>query len=83
MLAVTAGAQEVPAPRDESVAPEDRLGVLVERIRIESSRRDSMEADFTQLKTSAMLQEPLESVGLFSYRAPDLARWEYESPWVA
>lgn len=80
LAANLAAAQEVPAPRDESVAPEDRLGVLVERIRIESSRRNSMQADFTQLKTSAMLQEPLESVGVFSYRAPDLARWEYQSP---
>jgi outer membrane lipoprotein-sorting protein len=77
---IGATAQEVPAPRDASVAPEDRLGVLVERIRIESSRRSTMEADFMQRKTSAFLQEPLESVGVFSYRAPDKARWEYQSP---
>jgi len=80
LLAAGLGAQEVPAPRDESVAPEDRLGVLVERIRIESAQRHSMEADFSQLKTSAMLQEPLESAGVFSYQAPDRARWEYRSP---
>jgi outer membrane lipoprotein-sorting protein len=80
LVAAVAGAQEPRSPRDASVAPEDRLGVLVERIRIESSQRESMEADFTQLKTSAMLQEPLESVGVFTYQAPDRARWEYRSP---
>jgi outer membrane lipoprotein-sorting protein len=73
-------AQEAPAPRDASVAPEDRLGVLVERLQAESRRRTSMQADFVQIKRSALLKAPLESSGVFTYRAPDSARWEYESP---
>jgi outer membrane lipoprotein-sorting protein len=72
--------QEEPAPRDASVAPGDRLDVLVERIRVESARRTSMEADFVQVKSSALLQEPLESSGVFSFQAPDRARWEYQLP---
>jgi outer membrane lipoprotein-sorting protein len=72
--------QELPAPRDASVAPGDRLDVLVEKIRVESARRTSMEADFVQVKSSALLQEPLESSGVFSFQAPDRARWEYQLP---
>jgi len=80
LLVTGAAAQDTLAPRDAEVAPGDRLTVLVERIRDESRQRHSMEADFTQLKTSALLQEPLESVGVFSFQAPDRARWEYVSP---
>jgi outer membrane lipoprotein-sorting protein len=79
-LPVTLQGQEEPAPRDASVAPGDRLDVLVERIRVESARRTSMEADFVQVKSSALLQEPLESSGVFSFQAPDRARWEYQLP---
>lgn len=80
ILAAPAVAQEVPGPRDPDVAPEDRLAVLVERVRVESAQRQTMEADFTQVKDSALLQEPMEATGVFSYRAPDLARWEYVEP---
>jgi len=80
LTAAVVGAQENLAPRDAAVEPEDRLAVLVERIRDESAKRASMEADFVQVKTSALLQESLESAGVFSFQAPDLARWEYLSP---
>lgn len=80
LSAVGAAGQETLAPRDPEVAPEDRLNLLVERIRVESAKRASMEADFTQLKTSSLLQEPLESMGVFSFQAPDRARWEYLEP---
>ena len=70
--------QLTPSPRE--AAPEARLSELVERIRVASSQRMSMEADFVQLKTSALLQEPLESRGEFSFQAPDKARWEYVLP---
>ncbi len=82
-VAVAAGpvrGEETRAPRDPDVAPEDRLAVLVERIRLESSRRLTMEADFVQLKESALLKEPLEASGVFSYEAPDRARWEFVAP---
>ena len=82
-VAVAAGpvrSEETRAPRDPDVAPEDRLAVLVERIRLESSRRRTMEADFVQLKESALLKEPLEASGVFSYEAPDRARWEFVAP---
>ena len=72
--------QEAPSPRDPEVTPDQRLTALVERIRIESSQRRTMEADFVQTKESALLQETLRSSGVFSYESPDLARWEYLEP---
>ena len=80
VVAAGAVAQDLPTPRDADVDPADRLEVLVEQIRVASSQRRSMEADFTQTKESALLQYPLESRGVFSYQAPDKARWEYLSP---
>ncbi len=73
-------AQETRAPRDPDVAPEERLNVLVERLRIASSERRTMQADFTQVKESALLKEPLLASGVFSYEAPDRARWEFLEP---
>lgn len=40
----------------------------------------SLEADFTQQKTSAMLTQPQFSNGHLSYRQPDYLRWEYIYP---
>ena len=80
VLATGAMAQDAPAPRDPEVAPEDRLAVLVERIRLESAQRLTMQADFTQTKESSLLQETLESAGVFTYQTPDLARWEFVEP---
>ena len=54
--------------------------MLVERIRMASAARKTMEADFTQVKESALLAEPIESSGVFTYQAPDRARWEYVQP---
>lgn len=42
----------------------------------------SLEADFTQYKTVALLQEVQVSHGHFSYQAPDYLRWEYTDPTV-
>ena len=39
-----------------------------------------LEADFVQVKTSALFAEPEESKGHLIYRQPDYLRWEYMSP---
>ena len=80
LAAATALAAQPPAPRDPGLAPQDRLPALLERIRLESARRQTMQADFVQTKESLLLQETLESRGVFSYRSPDMARWEYVEP---
>ena len=40
----------------------------------------SLEADFTQTKQSALMNEPQVSKGHLIYRAPDYMQWAYTSP---
>ena len=42
----------------------------------------SLEADFVQTKTSALVLEPQVSTGHMSYRSPDYLRWAYDKPQV-
>lgn len=72
--------EEEPDPRAEGLKPNERLETLIERVRLEHSRLETLEADFVQHKESTMLLEPQEATGLFSYAAPDKVRWEYLSP---
>ncbi|MBR2167925.1 MAG: outer membrane lipoprotein carrier protein LolA [Paludibacteraceae bacterium] len=40
----------------------------------------NLTADFTQIKSVAMMREPQVSQGKMVYRAPDYLKWEYTSP---
>lgn len=40
----------------------------------------SLEADFVQTKSSAMMSEPQVSTGHMVYRAPDYMQWAYLTP---
>lgn len=79
-LAAGALATEAPDPRSDQLRPEERLTALVERIRFEHERLETLEASFRQLKESELLIEPVEAHGVFSYSAPDRVRWEYQEP---
>lgn len=70
----------VPDPRRDDLKAEERLNVLVERVRFEHDRLDTLEAQFTQIKQSELLIEPVEARGVFSFAAPDQVRWEYQEP---
>lgn len=70
-----------PAPRDPRTAPADqRLQVLVERVKAEQQNLKTLEARFVQTQESSLLAAPEKSTGHFSYSAPDRVRWEYEKP---
>lgn len=70
----------LPDPRREDQSPSEKLTALVERVRLEQSRIDTLEADFRQLKESSMLVDVVEAVGTFAYSAPDHVRWDYSTP---
>ena len=40
----------------------------------------SLEADFVQTKSSALMNEPQVSTGHLTYRAPDYMQWAYKKP---
>jgi outer membrane lipoprotein carrier protein len=79
-LASTAFADSLPNPRQEGLGPTQMLETLLERVRIEQSQIETLEAEFVQFKESTMLVEPVEANGVFSYSAPDRVRWEYMQP---
>lgn len=59
----------------------DRPGLL-DRLERAMAGVRTVQADFLQIKTLAMLREPLRSEGRLSYAAPDRLRWEYTAPEV-
>lgn len=79
--AASAGADPTPPdPTAAGLSGSVRLELLVERIKHEQRRLETLEADFEQEKSSEFLARPELSRGSFSYRRPDRVRWEYLSP---
>lgn len=80
-LVLLAALPAAAAPGDPRTAPADqRLRVLVERVKAEQQKLKTLEARFVQIQESSLLAAPSKSAGHFSYSAPDRVRWEYESP---
>lgn len=70
-----------PALRDpRTVSADQRLPVLIERVKAEQQKLKTLEARFVQAQESSLLAAPEKATGHFSYTAPDRVRWEYESP---
>lgn len=80
LLAAGARAEGGVLPDPRLVPPAERLGALLERVRLEHGKLSTLEAEFVQRKESSLLLEPSESHGVFSYQAPDRVRWEYLEP---
>lgn len=73
-------AGELPDPNAPGLSLSERVKALVERIKAEQGRVRTLEARFVQRQSSSMLLEPETSRGVFSYKAPESVRWEYQSP---
>jgi len=52
----------------------------LEKLRKESVRIKTLQADFTQKKSMKILSRPLVSQGYFYFAMPDSLRWEYIKP---
>ncbi|MFN7960810.1 MAG: outer membrane lipoprotein carrier protein LolA [Thermoanaerobaculia bacterium] len=78
--ALAQAASSAPDPRSPGLSPRDRLSTLIERVKLEQQQVKTLEAAFVQRQESTFLVKPEESHGVFSYQAPDMIRWEYESP---
>lgn len=71
----------MPDPRRQDLGPTERVDALLERVRLEQAKIETLQADFVQHKESAMLAAPVEAHGDFSFAAdPDRVRWEYRTP---
>jgi|SRR6185437_1626669 len=56
--------------------------LLKENINAISKETNSLESDFTQIKTLSMLSEKITSKGHFCFKKDNLLRWEYTSPYT-
>ena len=73
-------AERLPDPDDRSLSGHARVEALMERVRREQKKLQTLQAAFVQRQESAMLLEPEVSTGTFSYAAPESVRWEYDKP---
>lgn len=69
-----------PDPRASGVRPQERLGLLMDRVRIEQEQLAGLRAAFVQRKDSQLLAEPQTATGVLSFSKPDKVRWEYHEP---
>lgn len=67
-------------PLAAGLSPRERLDVLVERVKLEQSRVETMRARFEKDTASSLLLEPETSRGEFLYRTPDRVLWQVKEP---
>jgi outer membrane lipoprotein carrier protein len=79
-LGSPASAAELPDPNTPGLSLSERVHALIDRIKAEQGRVRTLEARFVQRQDSSMLVAPETSRGVFSYKAPESVRWEYQSP---
>lgn len=78
--AAFAAAGPPPDPEQPGLSATRRLQVLIERVKHEQKKLETLEADFVQEKSSEFLAAPESSTGTFAYARPDKVRWEYTAP---
>lgn len=72
-----------PAPKTVSIDDLEggaKLEALIDQVVERQRALRTLEAEFVQLKDSALLLEAVESTGVFLFRAPDMVRWDYRQP---
>lgn len=78
-LAVCAAAVSVPA--SAARAPKaDSLDEVIRKVQLAQSKTNSLEADFRQEKTLALMAKPEVSTGRFVYAKPNNVLWSYDAP---
>jgi outer membrane lipoprotein carrier protein len=83
LLVLVSLAVASPAPKTPAIDELEggaKLEALIERVVERQRALRTLEAEFVQLKESALLLEAVESTGVFLFRAPDVVRWDYRQP---
>lgn len=73
-------ASEAPDPMAEGLKEVERFHLLLERIQYEQSSLRTLEARFTLVQESEMLEGSEELTGQLLFSAPEQIRWEYLQP---
>jgi len=78
-LTLCAGALTVPAFAARSAKP-DSLDEVVRKVQLAQAKTNTLQADFRQEKTLALLSRPEVSTGRFVYSKPNNVLWTYDAP---
>jgi outer membrane lipoprotein carrier protein len=80
LLAVALCAVAVAAPLAARNADPSSLDEVIRRVQEQQQKTTSLEADFRQEKTLALLAKPEVSTGRFIYQKPNSVLWTYDAP---
>lgn len=64
----------------QSFTPLKNLSDFESRLKDESSKQETIESDFKQIKYLDVFDEEIESTGMFYYKKPNMIRMEYNKP---
>ena len=64
-----------------SFKPAENPAALLEKLAEVSKNTKSIKSDFVQYKHLSILENDIESRGIFIFAKPDKVRWEYSSPY--
>lgn len=78
-LALCAAALAFPAAAARSTKP-DSLDEVIRKVQLAQSKTNTLQADFRQEKTLALLAKPEVSTGRFVYSKPNNVLWSYDAP---
>jgi outer membrane lipoprotein-sorting protein len=78
-LALSAAALAVPATAASRTNP-DSLDEVIRRVQLAQTGTTTLQADFRQEKTLALLSKPEMSTGRFVYSKPNNVLWTYDAP---
>jgi len=79
VAAVCAATVALPLVAASRVNP-DSLDEVVRRVQEQQKKTETLEADFRQEKTLALLAKPEVSTGHFTYSKPNNVLWRYDAP---
>ncbi|HXH41706.1 MAG TPA: outer membrane lipoprotein carrier protein LolA [Thermoanaerobaculia bacterium] len=78
-LAISAATFAVPASAARSANP-DSLDEVIRKVQLAQNNTNTLQADFRQEKTLALLSKPEVSTGRFVYSKPNNVLWTYDAP---
>ena len=78
-LALCAAALSVPASAARAPKP-DSLDEVIRKVQLAQAKTNTLEADFRQEKTLALMAKPEVSTGRFVYSKPNNVLWTYDAP---
>jgi Outer membrane lipoprotein-sorting protein len=79
-LALCTLALAIPASAARRAADPDSLDEVIRRVQVAQTNTSTLEADFRQEKTLALLSKPEVSTGRFVYSKPNNVLWTYDAP---